>query len=123
MNSNTIFDSSFLLKWNQASKTITRERSPAIPVPVANLSGGRIGDFIYAAASTEGNQQKYFWRLNLNDPQNWETLPVWEGAARTHAKFLKLAEKQIPNLAGINYTYSDIMDFQNCRAYKKGKYQ
>ena len=36
--------------------------------------------------------------------------------------FLKLADEQIPNLAGIKYTHPDIMEFHACARYKNGKY-
>lgn len=85
MNGSQTFDKAFILKWDNGLQATTIQDLPALPVPVANLAGGKIGDYIYAAASTEGNQQKYFWRLDLTNPQSWETLPVWSGAARTHA--------------------------------------
>lgn len=85
MDGSQTFDKAFILKWDKGLQATLLQDLPAIPVPIANLSGGKIGDYIYAAASTNGNQQKYFWRLNLKDPQRWETLPVWEGTARTHA--------------------------------------
>lgn len=58
-----------------------------------------------------------------NLPFYYYHIPVLAGGHFSMLEFLKLAEKQIPNLAGIKYTYSDIMDYQQCRAYKKGKYQ
>lgn len=85
MNNTQTFDKAFILKWNKDLQTTAIQDLPPIPVRVANLTGGKIGNYIYAAASTAGNGKKYFWRLNLKDPQSWETLPVWEGAARTHA--------------------------------------
>ena len=86
MNNTQTFDKAFILKWDKASEMVKREDLPPIPVPVANLTGGKIGNYVYAAASTSGDAQKYFWRLNINDiAQGWESLPVWEGTARTHA--------------------------------------
>lgn len=37
-------------------------------------------------------------------------------------EFLQLAEKCIPNLAGIKYTSSKIHEYQTCLTYKEGKY-
>ena len=37
-------------------------------------------------------------------------------------EFLRLAEDSIPNLAGIKYTHSNIMECHACRRYKDGKY-
>jgi N-acetylneuraminate lyase len=38
------------------------------------------------------------------------------------AEYLVLAEKAIPNLAGIKFTHSDISEFQTCIRYLNGKY-
>ena len=61
MNGSETFDKAFILKWDKGLQATILQDLPSIPVPVANLSGGKIGDYIYAAASTDGNQQKYFW--------------------------------------------------------------
>lgn len=37
-------------------------------------------------------------------------------------QFLQLAEKSIPNFAGIKYTSSKLHEYQTCLAYKDGKY-
>lgn len=49
-------------------------------------------------------------------------IPALTGGHFSMLEFLKLAETKIPNLAGIKYTFSDIMDYQRCRAYGDGKY-
>ena len=36
--------------------------------------------------------------------------------------FLKLAEKQIPNLVGIKFTNNNVLDFRNCKNYKNDKF-
>jgi len=118
MNSGKVFDKAFILKWNSDSKTVSIEDLPSIPVPVANLTGGKMGDYIYVAASTEKDQQKYFWRLNLNATDSgWESLPVWEGAARTHAvgivqnggeqDYFYLLKGRYTQANGISELYSD----------------
>lgn len=76
----------YLLKWNPVARLVEMERLPSLPLPMANLSGAAIGEMIYVAASKEGENQKYFWRLNLSDPSSgWQPLPVWPGSARTNA--------------------------------------
>lgn len=76
----------------------------------ANLE--RLVDFSSEVAKVAPNLPFYYYHI-----------PALTGGHFSMLEFLKLAEKRIPNLAGIKYTFSDIMDFQKCRAYKKGKYQ
>lgn len=49
-------------------------------------------------------------------------IPALTGGYFSMLEFLELAETQIPNLAGIKYTHSDIMSYHACRRYKDGKY-
>ncbi|MCB9289233.1 MAG: dihydrodipicolinate synthase family protein [Lewinellaceae bacterium] len=49
-------------------------------------------------------------------------IPSLTGGYFPMARFLALAEDQIPNLAGIKYTAQDIMDFHACRMFRNGKY-
>jgi len=37
-------------------------------------------------------------------------------------EFLRAAESDVPNLAGIKYTYEDLADYSLCSRYKGGKY-
>lgn len=49
-------------------------------------------------------------------------IPALTGGHFSMARFLALAEEQIPNLAGIKFTAPNIMDFHACRLFKDGKY-
>ncbi|GJM34289.1 MAG: N-acetylneuraminate lyase [Saprospiraceae bacterium] len=49
-------------------------------------------------------------------------IPGLTGGNFMMSKFLALADDQIPNLAGIKFTASNIMDFHTCRMFKDGKY-
>lgn len=82
----TLHSTVFYIKWDDRQKELEIEDLPSLPVPLANMAGGLIGNKIYIAASAEGDQSKYFWCLDLDAPEmGWSTLPVWPGAPRTHA--------------------------------------
>ena len=49
-------------------------------------------------------------------------IPHLTGVDFDTLEFLQLAEKCIPNLAGIKYTSSKIHEYQTCLTYKGGKY-
>src|SRR5690606_7243540 len=49
-------------------------------------------------------------------------IPALTGIQIDMVEFLKLAEEQIPTLAGIKYTAATIHEYQACRHYKDGKY-
>jgi N-acetylneuraminate lyase len=49
-------------------------------------------------------------------------IPHLTGLDLDMLQFLQLAEKSIPNLAGIKYTAPKIHEFQTCLVYKQGKY-
>lgn len=49
-------------------------------------------------------------------------IPVLTGGHFSMLEFLKLAEKQIPNLAGIKYSHPNIMEFHACTRFQNGKY-
>lgn len=49
-------------------------------------------------------------------------IPVFNGAYLPMLDFLKLAEKEIPNLAGIKYTYESLYEYNQCMLYKDGKF-
>lgn len=49
-------------------------------------------------------------------------MPSMTGANFLMEDFLKLAEPRIPNLAGIKFTYENLMDFGLCLDYAGGKY-
>ena len=49
-------------------------------------------------------------------------IPSMSGVTVPMPEFLKLAASEIPNLAGIKYTHSDLFEFQQCRAAQDGKF-
>lgn len=49
-------------------------------------------------------------------------IPALTGIQIDMLEFLKLAEEQIPTLAGIKYTAATIHEYQACLHYKEGKY-
>jgi SSS family transporter len=86
MNQSQFFKEVFVLKWQKEKEELVQEDLPPLPAPVANLNGGKIGNYIYVAATNTANNQGHFWRLDLNGfEKGWETLPLWDGKIRTHA--------------------------------------
>ena len=76
----------FMLKWDDQKKEIGIENLPSLPFPLANISGGKIGNNIYIAGSDDQTESKYFLSLDLsNIDAGWNELPTWGGLARTHA--------------------------------------
>ena len=49
-------------------------------------------------------------------------VPALAGGNFFMLEFLKLADEQIPSLAGIKYTHPNIMEYHACARYKEGKY-
>lgn len=49
-------------------------------------------------------------------------IPALTGIQIDMVEFLRLAEEQIPTLAGIKYTAATIHEYQACRHYKDGKF-
>lgn len=49
-------------------------------------------------------------------------MPSITGVYLPMHRFLEKASKRIPNLAGIKYTYEDLMDYQLCLACEDGRY-
>ncbi|MBN2512512.1 MAG: dihydrodipicolinate synthase family protein [Sedimentisphaerales bacterium] len=49
-------------------------------------------------------------------------MPSMTGVNFAMIDFLKKASGRIPNLAGIKYTYEDMMDYQLCRVFEDGRY-
>lgn len=89
-NSNQTFDEVFLLKWDSKSGKISIEEFPSLPKTCAFTSAVEIGNKVYVAGGSEGNQletaMKNFWVLDLSkkdsDDFNWEILPSWPGSTR-----------------------------------------
>jgi cyclically-permuted mutarotase family protein len=86
MNDSGLLSSAFLIRWDAAKREIVVEDLPNLPMPLANMSGGKIGSKILVAASKEETGSKYFGSLDLSNlDAGWQELPVWSGAPRTHA--------------------------------------
>jgi N-acetylneuraminate lyase len=49
-------------------------------------------------------------------------MPSITGVNFPMIRFLEQASKKIPNLAGIKYTYEDLMDYHLCLAFEDGRY-
>ncbi len=110
---------SFLLQWDDKNEVIELEEWPALPLPMANMAGALIDGTVYVAASSEGDNSKYFWSLDLSNPAaGWQSLPVWPGAPRTHAVGIAqsngekvcffLIKGRYRSPEGISRTFSDV---------------
>ncbi|MDO4574619.1 MAG: dihydrodipicolinate synthase family protein [Planctomycetia bacterium] len=50
-------------------------------------------------------------------------IPSFTGAALDMARFLKLAESEIPNLAGLKYTDTKVFEYQECLTMENGRFE
>lgn len=57
-----------------------------------------------------------------NLPFYYYTIPSFTGVSLSAADFLAAAEGKIPTLAGIKFTFENLMDFQRATAHAAGKY-
>ncbi len=57
-----------------------------------------------------------------NLPFYYYHIPALTGGNFSMLEFLRLADDQIPSLAGIKYTHPNIMEFHACTRYQNGKY-
>ena len=57
-----------------------------------------------------------------NLPFYYYHIPALSGANLKMLDFLKVALKDIPNLAGIKFTHNDFIDFMHCKKFANGKY-
>ncbi len=86
MDGTKLSKKAFLIKWDNIAEEIIIENLPDLPVPLANMSGGKIRNEIFVAGSDETNGKKYFWSIQLADKhKRWTSLPTWSSSARTHA--------------------------------------
>ena len=58
-----------------------------------------------------------------NMPVLYYHIPGLSGAHGSMVDFMKLAEEQFPNFAGIKYSYANLMEFNECMRYGGGKYR
>ena len=57
-----------------------------------------------------------------NTPYFFYHMPAMNGVNLPMIKYLGLADKKIPSLAGIKFTFENLMDFELCRAFKDDEY-
>jgi N-acetylneuraminate lyase len=57
-----------------------------------------------------------------NLPFFYYHIPVLSGANLNMLDFLKIASKEIPNLAGIKFTNNNLIDYLHCKNFENGKY-
>jgi len=68
-------------------------------------------DFCAAIASAAPNLPLYYYHI-----------PSLTGVNVPMARFLEAAADRIPSLAGIKYTYEDLMDYEECLRFRDGRY-
>jgi len=75
---------------------------------------GSVEDLADCAAQTAGHAPDL--------PYYYYHIPSMSGVCFVMLDFLKAAGPKIPNLAGIKYTFEDLIDFEMCREFDGGKY-
>lgn len=55
-------------------------------------------------------------------PYFYYHMPSMSGISFPMIDFLRAAESEVPNLAGIKYTFEDLADYSLCRRFRDGKY-
>lgn len=79
------FADCFILRWD--GQALQTKPLPALPKPMANLCGARLGDMIYVAGGIETPTSTRtlgsFLALDLKDlDHGWQALPTWPGRPR-----------------------------------------
>ena len=83
-----------------------------------------LGPFYYRPSSEEA-LLAYIQRLVEVVPEMpfyYYHIPAMTGVELSMPRFLELADGQMPSLAGIKFTSTNIMDYHLCRMYQDGKY-
>ncbi len=75
---------------------------------------GSVEDLADCAARTAGHAPQL--------PYYYYHMPSMSGVCFAMLDFLRTAGPKIPNLAGVKYTFEDIIDFELCREFDGGKY-
>ena len=57
-----------------------------------------------------------------NLPFYYYHIPILSGANLNMVDFLKVASKEIPNLAGIKFTNNNLIEYLHCKNFENGKY-
>lgn len=87
------FADSFLLKWQEESKSVVLETLPPLPTPCTTSTAAVIKDCVYVAGGSTGLEletaQDNFWMLDLSqlgkENLQWQALPPWPGPSRALA--------------------------------------
>lgn len=86
-----VYDDVFLLQWNPTEKKIQIRGLPDLPVPLAFMTGAKIGSTIYIAGGQQQLQNarstRHFFSLNIATLGHslttaWQRLPSWPGPSR-----------------------------------------
>jgi len=88
-NSKGTYKDVFLLIWDPDKKELSFDKFPPLPVPLAAMSGDKIGNSVYVAGGQEnlaGPATRHFFTLDLSQRNTadfrWEILEPWPGPAR-----------------------------------------
>ena len=74
---NTIYQ----ISWNAARQEIEIKTIGEMPIPLAMMTGGKIGTTVYLAGGQSLTEGKHFLAFDL-EKQTWEKLPSWPGKSR-----------------------------------------
>lgn len=86
MNGDSLCRAVFKIKLKKKKEDIQIESLPALPIALANTSGGIIGNQLYVFGSREDLGESYFFRLNLAEKEKgWIALADLPASPRTHA--------------------------------------
>ncbi len=79
-------DECLLISWNPAARRLDYKRLPPLPRPRGFPAAARIGRTVYVVGGMAGmgleTAMRNVWRLDLDHPTRWETLPPWPGPER-----------------------------------------
>ena len=91
---------------------------------IGSFAGGLMAPSYYKPASAKALAD-YFEDVAKAAPElplYYYHIPAMSGVKFPMIEFLEAADGRIPNLAGVKYTYEDLMDYSQCLEFKKGKY-
>ena len=89
-DSDNTYSDVFYLKWGTVSESVTIEKLPPLPVPLANFSASIISEKVYVAGGDYmGETTNHFFSLDIsnNDSSNykWTKLPSLPGLSRAYS--------------------------------------
>lgn len=80
----------------------------------------------YYKVTTEASLLDFMKQLAAGAPKLpffYYHIPSFTGAALDMPKFLKMAENEIPNLAGLKYTDTKVFEYQECLTMENGRFE